>query len=97
MSIPTLPPLPAYPAAGPDRDEWHRLARLHMDAASIAAQQARAEAEAAIAAASKEAAEAQAELVKAIESQPQGLLTFEQHIELARLNKEFVNADERPA
>lgn len=66
MSI-TLPPLPAYPAtAGPERDEWHRLARLHTDAASIAAQNARAAAEQAVAAAGVAAAQAQQAAATAI-------------------------------
>ena len=40
MPIPTLPPLPAYPAtAGAERDEWHRVANLHAKVAAIEVQE----------------------------------------------------------
>lgn len=39
IAIPVLPTMPDYPPApGPDRDEWHRLAKLHMEAGCIRAQ-----------------------------------------------------------
>jgi hypothetical protein len=60
LVLPALPALPTYPAEpGPARDEWHRLARLHTDAASVRAQQARADAEQAVAEAGQAAAAAQ--------------------------------------
>lgn len=67
LILPALPALPTYPAEpGPARDEWHRLARLHTDAASIRAQQARADAEQAVAEAGQAAAAAQRAAADAI-------------------------------
>ena len=67
LVLPALPALPTYPAEpGPARDEWHRLARLHTDAASVRAQQARADAEQAVAEAGQAAAAAQRAAADAI-------------------------------
>lgn len=89
--FPNLPPLPAYPAAaGPERDEWHRLARLHMDAACVASQVA-------LAAANRACEAAQRDLIKAIaDMPPSGALSFDQLLQLADKLKEFVNGDAKP-
>lgn len=72
LNLPALPPLPAYPSEpGQERDEWHRLAALHLSAASAAATEALAAANQALAAATTEAAKAQAAVVEAY-SQPDG-------------------------
>lgn len=82
VTIPTLPPLPAYPAAGPDRDEWHRLARLHMDAACAGSQLELAEANRACEA-------AQRELIAKFQ-ETSGSMSFDQVLELADKLKEFL-------
>lgn len=66
LALPPLPPLPAYPSdTGQDRDEWHRLAALHMDAARAAATDALSASNQALAAATQAAAKAQADVAAA--------------------------------
>lgn len=66
LNLPSLPPLPAYPSEpGQERDEWHRLAALHMAAAMAAATDALAASNHALAEATQGAAKAQADVAAA--------------------------------